>query len=139
VLVQAVRRFAEPPEVRTGPMLLFALAGLAATAASFLLLRPGAGESLNVRGAYLEVLGDMVNAAGVVVAALVIRFTGWWYADPVIAVLAAALILPRTVKLAWEAILTAARTSLHDGFHIAHATLQVEPAGADQDCRAVGW
>ncbi|HLZ37101.1 MAG TPA: cation diffusion facilitator family transporter, partial [Mycobacteriales bacterium] len=103
VLVEAVRRLVEPPEIAHGLMLLVALVGLAANTASLLLLRPGSTESLNLRGAYLEVLGDLLGSAAVVVAALVIRFTGFLRADAVASALIALLILPRTWRLLRDA------------------------------------
>ncbi|MEV0156364.1 cation diffusion facilitator family transporter [Micromonospora sp. NPDC050686] len=104
VLVEAVRRFAEPPEVLAGPMLVVAVAGLLANVGAFLLLRSGATESLNVRGAYLEVLGDLFSSVGVIVAAAVIALTEWWYADPIIAVAVGLFILPRTYRLGRAAV-----------------------------------
>ncbi|MBX6723328.1 MAG: cation transporter [Dactylosporangium sp.] len=104
VLVEAVRRFAEPPEVRAGPMLAVAVAGLAVNVVAFALLREGARESLNVRGAYLEVLGDLVGSGGVVLAAVIIQTTGWVYADPIVALAVAVFILPRTVALGRAAL-----------------------------------
>ena len=104
VLVEAVRRFGDPPEVRAGPMLVVAVVGLLVNLAGFGLLRGGARESLNVRGAYLEVLGDLLSSAGVIAAAAVILLTGWWYADPILAVAVALFILPRTVALARAAL-----------------------------------
>ena len=104
VLVQAVRRFTDPPDVPAGPMLVVALAGLAVNLVAFALLRSGARESINVRGAYLEVVGDLLGSAGVVGAAVVIGLTGWSYADPIVAVLVALMILPRTLALGRSAI-----------------------------------
>jgi cobalt-zinc-cadmium efflux system protein len=100
VLVEAIRRFSDPPELRAGPILLVAVAGLGVNLVAFALLRAGARESLNVRGAYLEVLGDLLSSVGVIVAAVLILLTGWWPADPLVAVLVAAFILPRTWSLA---------------------------------------
>ncbi|MCW3844997.1 cation diffusion facilitator family transporter [Micromonospora yasonensis] len=104
VLLEAVRRFAEPPEVLAGPMLVVAVAGLLANVGAFLLLRAGSEESLNVRGAYLEVLGDLFTSVGVIVAAGIIAGTNWWYADPIIAVAVGLFILPRTYKLGRAAV-----------------------------------
>jgi len=104
VLVEAVRRFGDPPDVPAGPMLVVAVAGLAANLVAFGLLRSGAGESINVRGAYLEVLGDLLGSVGVIVAAAVIGLTGWSYADPIIAVAVGLFILPRTWRLARAAV-----------------------------------
>lgn len=104
VLVEAVRRFGDPPEVLAGPMLAVAGAGLAVNLVAFALLRAGARESINVRGAYLEVLGDLLSSAGVLVAAGIILGTGWWYADPLIAAAVALFILPRTWALGRAAV-----------------------------------
>ncbi len=104
VVVEAVRRFADPHPVIAGPMLAVAIAGLGANVVAFWLLRAGAKESLNVQGAYLEVLADAVGSVGVIVAALVIQFTGWQYADPIIAVAVGAMILPRTWRLGRQAL-----------------------------------
>jgi cobalt-zinc-cadmium efflux system protein len=78
---QAWQRGSDPPAVEGGVMLAFALVGLVANVIGLLLLRPGAAESLNVRGAYLEVLGDLLGSAAVIVAAIVIAVTGWVRAD----------------------------------------------------------
>jgi cobalt-zinc-cadmium efflux system protein len=104
VLIESVRRFTGPPEVEAGPMLIVAIAGLAANVVAFLLLRSGAEESINVRGAYLEVLGDLIGSIGVILAAVVISLTNWWYADPIIAIAVGLFILPRTWQLARAAI-----------------------------------
>jgi cobalt-zinc-cadmium efflux system protein len=104
VLIQAVRRFTGPPEVPAGAMLLVALGGLAANLVAFALLRSGAKENIGVRGAYLEVLGDLLGSVGVIVAAVVIWLTGWAYADPIVAVLVALMILPRTFALGRSAV-----------------------------------
>ncbi|MFC6022540.1 cation diffusion facilitator family transporter [Plantactinospora solaniradicis] len=103
VLVESVRRLDDPPEVAAGPMLVVAVGGLAVNVVAFLLLRGGAKESLNLRGAYLEVLGDLLGSVGVIIAASVIATTGWRYADPIVAVVVGLLILPRTWKLALAA------------------------------------
>jgi cobalt-zinc-cadmium efflux system protein len=104
VLVEAVRRFTDPPDVPAGWMLAVAVGGLIVNLIAFGLLRSGAAESLNVRGAYLEVVGDLLGSVGVIIAAAVIGYTGWTYADPIVAVAVALLILPRTVKLGLAAV-----------------------------------
>jgi cobalt-zinc-cadmium efflux system protein len=104
VLVESVRRFTAPPQVPAGPMLAVAAGGLLVNLVAFALLRAGASESLNVRGAYLEVVGDLLGSVGVIVAAVVIAITDWWYADPIVALLVALLIVPRTVQLARAAL-----------------------------------
>lgn len=104
VVVEAARRFSQPPEVPAGPMLTVAVAGLVANVVAFFLLRAGSRESLNVRGAYLEVLGDLFTSVGVIVAAVVIAVTDWWYADPLIAVAVGLFILPRAYQLGRAAL-----------------------------------
>jgi cobalt-zinc-cadmium efflux system protein len=104
VLVEAVRRFGGAPEVPAVPMLIVATAGLVANVVAFVLLRAGARESINVRGAYLEVVGDLLGSVGVIVGAAVIWGTGWWWVDPVVAVAVALFILPRTYQLGRAAV-----------------------------------
>ncbi|WP_199432729.1 cation diffusion facilitator family transporter [Qaidamihabitans albus] len=104
VLYEAIDRIADPPRVPGLPVLLVAAAGLLANLVSFLLLRGGAKESLNVRGAYLEVLADMIGSVGVLISAAVTLTTGWRYADPIAGVAIAVFVLPRTVMLARRAL-----------------------------------
>ncbi|SBW26231.1 cation efflux protein [Candidatus Protofrankia californiensis] len=104
ILVEAGRRLTDSPEIGTGLMLVVALVGLAANAVSLWVLRHGQRTSLNVRGAYLEVLGDLLGSAAVVVAAVVIALTGFERADAVASVLVAVMILPRTWGLLREAV-----------------------------------
>ncbi|MGW0214921.1 cation diffusion facilitator family transporter [Micromonospora chokoriensis] len=198
VLIEAIRRFGDPHEVITGPMLVVAVLGLLANIVAFGLLRAGAKESINIQGAYLEVLGDLLGSVGVIGAALLITVTDWWWADPLVAVAIGVFILPRTWRLAraairilvqaapehlqvtavhdrlaavpgvvevhdlhvWTltsgmdvasahltmepgaevgAVLTAARTALHDDFRIEHATLQIEPGAASGACGSIEW
>jgi cobalt-zinc-cadmium efflux system protein len=102
--VVGVLRLFQPIRVDTGPMLWFAVVGLVANAMSLLLLVNRRDESLNMRGAYLEVLGDLLGSALVVVAALVIMTTGFQRADPLASLLIAVLILPRSWRLLREAV-----------------------------------
>ncbi len=99
VVVSAVRRLGDAPEVDGSLMLAAGVLGLAANLVGLWLLRPGAGESLNVRGAYLEVLGDALGSVAVIVAASVIALTGWYLADPLASLAIAVLIVPRAVSL----------------------------------------
>jgi len=103
VLYEAWQRLSEPHEVASGLMLAFAVAGAVANGISLFLLRDAQKESLNMRGAYLEVLGDLFGSAAVIVAALVIALTGWTQADIVASVVIALLILPRTFALLRDA------------------------------------
>ncbi|MCW2581424.1 MAG: cation diffusion facilitator family transporter [Klenkia sp.] len=104
VVVEAVRRIGDPPEIRSGLMLTVALVGLVANLVSLALLRSGQGESLNVRGAYLEVLGDTLGSIAVIVAAVVIATTGWTGADVVASFVVGALVLPRAWSLLRDAL-----------------------------------
>jgi cobalt-zinc-cadmium efflux system protein len=104
VIVEALRRFGDPPHVTAGPVLVVATIGLVANVVAFLLLRDGAQESLNVEGAYLEVLSDLVGSAGVIVGAAVMGVTGWEWIDPLVGVAIGLFILPRTVRLGRQAL-----------------------------------
>ncbi len=104
VVFEAVQRFRDPPDVLTGPMLAVALAGLVVNVIGWRLLRSGAVESINVEGAYLEVLADLAGSVAVIVAALIMILTGWSYADPLFAALIGVFILPRAWRLGHRAI-----------------------------------
>ncbi|WFB06690.1 cation diffusion facilitator family transporter [Streptomyces sp. LX-29] len=104
ILYEAVRRFISPAEIDGGLTIVFALIGLAANAASLALLLPGQGESLNVRGAFLEVLADALGSVAVLVSAGVILATGWLAADPVASIAIALMIVPRTWRLLRETL-----------------------------------
>lgn len=104
ILVEAWQRWTNPPEVEGGLMLAFATVGLVANISGLLVLRSGAKESLNVKGAYLEVLGDLLGSVAVIAAAAVIALTGWLRADVVASVAVPLMILPRTWTLLREAV-----------------------------------
>lgn len=104
ILYEAVQRFVDPPVVPGLPVLLAATAGLAANLVVFALLWRGAQESINVRGAYLEVLADTLGSVGVLLSGAVTLAFGWRYADPVVAVAIGLFVLPRTAKLAAQAV-----------------------------------
>ncbi len=104
VLVEAWRRFQDPTDVPGVWLLVVATVGLAVNVVSFLLLRRGAAESLNVRGAFLEVLSDMLGSVGVIVAGVVLMATGWPYVDPIVGVGIGLFILPRAYRLGREAL-----------------------------------
>lgn len=99
VLIEAVRRLGTEPEVLGAPMLVVAVLGLLANLVAFALLRPGAKESVNVEGAYLEVLADTVGSVGVIVAATLLQVFGWAWADSVAGVAIGLWILPRAWAL----------------------------------------
>ncbi|MGD9483235.1 cation diffusion facilitator family transporter [Streptomyces sp. TRM70308] len=104
IVVEAVERFQEPADVPGGPTVVIGLIGLALNCLSLALLMRGQKESLNVRGAFLEVLADTLGSLAVVAAAVVILVTGWTRADVVASLVIALMIVPRTVKLAREAL-----------------------------------
>ena len=104
ILYEAYYRFKSPPEVASVPMMLIAIVGLAVNLIGLWILRSGAKESLNVRGAFLEVVSDVLGSIGVIVAGLIMFFTGWYYADPLFSVLIGLFILPRTWKLLTQAV-----------------------------------
>lgn len=99
--IEGVRRLLDPgtTEIAAVPMLIVAVVGLIANVASLLILRGSAKDSLNMRGAYLEVLGDTFGSLGVIVAAVVIAFTGFVQADAIASLLIAVAILPRAALL----------------------------------------
>ncbi|MBI2690846.1 MAG: cation transporter [Solirubrobacterales bacterium] len=100
VIYEAVQRFSEPPEVRGVPLMVVAAVGLIVNLISFRLLAAGSKESINVRGAFLEVMADALGSAGVLLAGLILITTGWQYADPLIGAGIGLFILPRTWRLA---------------------------------------
>ena len=116
ILWEAVGRFRAPPQVAATGMLLVAVAGLLVNLIAMRLLKAGSGENLNVKGAYLEVWSDMLGSLGVLIAAALIKVTGWLVLDPILAVLIGLWVLPRTWVLMREAI---------------HALLNGVPAGID--------
>lgn len=104
VLYEAAQRFRDPPEVLGIPLLVVAITGLVVNLVAFALLRQGSKESLNVEGAYLEVLADALGSIGVIISAVVLITTGWPYADPLFAAGIGLFIVPRAFKLAREAL-----------------------------------
>ena len=104
VLFEAWQRLQSPPVIASGLMLAVALLGLAVNAISLFLLRHAQKASLNMRGAYLEVMGDFLGSAAVVAAAVIITLTGWVQADAVASIAIGLLILPRTWRLLREAV-----------------------------------
>lgn len=109
ILVEAVRRLLDPGEAHPGLMLAVGVVAVLGNGTSLLLLQRGQGESLNVRGAYLEVLADLLGAVAVLIAAAVIAGTGWQRADPLASLLIGVLIVPRTLRLLKQAVNTSSR------------------------------
>ena len=104
IFVEAIGRFGSEVEVQTTPMIVAAVIGGLANLVSLLILSGGQKESLNVRGAYLEVLGDLLGSAAVIIAGFVILFTGWNWVDQVASILIALIILPRAYSLLREVV-----------------------------------
>jgi cobalt-zinc-cadmium efflux system protein len=104
IFYEAFRRFANPPEVSSVPLLVVASIGLAVNIASATVLMSGAKESLNVRGAFLEVAGDLLGSMGAIAAGIILLTTGWRYADPLFAAGVGLFILPRTFLLMKAAV-----------------------------------
>lgn len=104
ILYEAYRRFQQPPEVLGGWMMAVGVVGLLVNLAGMFILIKGAGESLNVKGAFLEVLSDTLGSLGVIIAAVIIIFTGWYPADPIIGVGIGLFIIPRAYNLLKEAV-----------------------------------
>lgn len=104
IFYEAVQRFRQPAEVASLAMLGIATLGLVVNLISMRLLMGGKDDSLNVKGAYLEVWSDMLGSLGVIAGALLIRFTGWTWVDPMIAVAIAVWVLPRTWTLLKESV-----------------------------------
>ncbi|MEY2445948.1 MAG: cobalt-zinc-cadmium efflux system protein [Ilumatobacteraceae bacterium] len=104
VLFEAVNRLRDAPAVASTPVLIVGVIGLVVNLTAFMLLRAGSKESLNVQGAYVEVLSDTLGSVGVIVAAIVWGVTGWGWVDPAIGAAIGVFILPRAWRLGGEAL-----------------------------------
>jgi cobalt-zinc-cadmium efflux system protein len=104
ILCEAYRRFQDPPEVATLPMAGVAVVGLVVNLIGWRILRAGAEESLNLRGALLEVMSDALSSIGVIAAGAIMWLTGWRYADPLVSAFTGVFILPRTWRLMGQAL-----------------------------------
>jgi cobalt-zinc-cadmium efflux system protein len=104
VAVSAIRRFGDAPELDGGLILVAGAVGLVVNLLGLMLLRGGSSENLNVRGAYLEVLGDALGSVAVLVSATVILLTDWYAADAIASLVIAAMIVPRAISLLREVV-----------------------------------
>ncbi|MEU3841188.1 cation diffusion facilitator family transporter [Streptomyces sp. NPDC028635] len=104
VLIEAIQRFVTPAATEGGLTIFFGVFGLVANSVSLALLMRGQAESLNVRGAFLEVAADALGSVAVIIAAAVILLTGWQAADPIASLVIGLMIVPRTVKLLRETL-----------------------------------
>ncbi|MGW6355875.1 cation diffusion facilitator family transporter [Streptomyces sp. NPDC055092] len=104
VLVEAIQRFMEPAETQGGLTIVFGVIGFVANMISLSILVRGQKESLNVRGAFLEVAADALGSVAVIISATIILATGWQAADPIASIAIGLMIVPRTVKLLRETL-----------------------------------
>lgn len=127
VLVEAISRVGSDAPVATGTMILVGVLGLVINLVAMLLLRKGSNESLAVRGAYLEVLADAAGSVGVIVAAVLMRATGWTVWDLVVAVAIAVFVVVRAVLLGRQVLAVLAQ----------HAPAGVDPAAVRAELAAI--
>lgn len=104
IVVQAIRRLGSDYEIDTGMMLVVAFVGLVANAISAWVLSSQQEHSLNVKGAFLHVLADLLGSVAVIIAGLVIRYTGFTFADTIASLAIVAFVLPRALGLLWKTI-----------------------------------
>ena len=104
IIFESILRLRSPEHVAGGLMLTIAVAGLIINVISARMLHSGSQSSMNVRGAYLHVLGDMLASVGTVAAALIIRYTGWLLADPIASFVTTALIIRGAWSLVRESV-----------------------------------
>lgn len=104
IFYEAAQRFTEPPQIRTPLMLVVAIIGLAANLTGMYLLKKGSAGSINIRAAFWHIIGDTLSSVGVILAALIIYFTGWTIADPILAVFIGMVILWGAVRIVREAV-----------------------------------
>lgn len=115
IAIEGIRRLVQPGDVEViaGPMLVVAIVGLFANIAALLVLRGGRDHSINLRAAYLEVLGDLLGSIAAIVAAVVILTTGFAQADAIASLAIAAMILPRAVVLLRDVLRVLAEATPH--------------------------
>lgn len=104
ILYEAWQRFKNPPAVAGASMLIVAFCGLIINLVGMKILSAGSKESINIKGAFLEVVSDMLSSVGVIIAGIVILATGWLYIDPIMSALIGLFILPRTFRLLKESV-----------------------------------
>ncbi len=104
IFYEAAQRFSNPPEVKSGLMLIVAIIGLVANLIGMYLLRQGSGRSINIRAAFWHIIGDTLSSVGVIIAAIIIYFTGFTAADPILAILIGIVILWGAVRIVRESV-----------------------------------
>ena len=104
IFYEAALRFTHKPEVKSPLMLAVAIVGLLANIVSMFLLRQGSGKNINVKSAFLHVIGDTLSSIGVIIAAIIIYFTGWTPVDPLLAILIGVIILWGALRIVKESV-----------------------------------
>jgi cobalt-zinc-cadmium efflux system protein len=104
IFYEAYRRFAELPTVKSPLMLIVAGIGLAANLAGLYLLRHGSRKSINIKAAFWHIIGDTMSSVGVIIAGIIIYFTHWYAADPILAIIIGVVILWGAVRIVKEAV-----------------------------------
>jgi cobalt-zinc-cadmium efflux system protein len=99
ILYESVLRFMRPVKIETTVMLVVAMAGLAGNAAGILLLRREHSHNINIRGAYLHIMGDLLSSVGVIAGALIIRATGFYFIDSALGIVIAIVIVLNAARL----------------------------------------
>jgi cobalt-zinc-cadmium efflux system protein len=138
VAIEGVQRLLVPGDVEVagGLMLVVAVIGLLANAVAMWLLSAAQRTSINVRGAYLEVLGDLIGSAAVIVAAIVIVTTGWAQADAIASLFIAAMIIPRAIALLRE-VVSVLSESTPQGMHVTEIRDHILSTPGVVDCHDV--
>ena len=132
ILYEAYQRFKTPTEIESIGMLIVAVIGLVVNLVSMRLLMSASDESLNVKGAYLEVWSDMLGSIGVIGAALIIRFTGWIWVDAIVAAAIGLWVLPRTWILLKESM-NILLQGVPEGIDIAEVELRIRAVEGVED------
>jgi cobalt-zinc-cadmium efflux system protein len=104
IFYEATQRFSTLPEVKTPLMMIVAGIGLAANLVGIVLLRQGSRKSINVRAAFWHVAGDTLSSVGVIIAGVIIYFTGWYIVDPILAIIIGVVILWGAVRIVKESV-----------------------------------
>ena len=104
IFYEAYRRFFETPVVKSPLMLIVASIGLVANLIGMFLLKKGSRQSINVKAAFWHVIGDTLSSVGVIIAGVIIFFTGWYIADPILAVVIGVVILWGAVRIVRESV-----------------------------------
>ena len=138
VLYEAVQRFVTPAETEGGLTMVFGIVGLLANLVSLALLMGGQKDSLNVRGAFLEVLADALGSVAVLVSAALILLTGWQAADPIASIVIGLMIVPRTWKLLRET-LNVLLESAPRGVDMAEVRANIAKVEKATGKRPIGW